>query len=167
MMKKQWSGHTFCVHKIDENRRWNVRKATKLWKHIVFGRYRFFIVFLMHFSMNFGCPGRPRGASKIDFSAIFLDLFARLSLQSCSWGLLGPFRINFSSIFGWFWHDFGSISSRMCCQFAVVLERCPSWIDFGLFSLHAHAFQMFFLTALVKKTVIRATKERVQWMKLY
>ena len=107
--------------KIDENRRRKARKAPKLWKHIVFGRYRFFIVFLMHFSMNFGSPGRPRGASKIDFSATFFDFFARLSLQSCSWGLLGPFRVNISSIFGWFWHDFGSISSRIFCQFAVVL----------------------------------------------
>ena len=107
--------------KIDENRRRKARKAPKLWKHVVFGRYRFFIVFLMHFSMNFGSPGRPRGASKIDFSATFFDFFARLSLQSCSWGLLGPFRVNISSIFGWFWHDFGSISSRIFCQFAVVL----------------------------------------------
>ena len=86
--------------RIDENRRREARKALKLRKHIGFGRNRFFIVFLMHFSMNFGSPGRPRGASKIDCSATFFDFFARLSLQSCSWGLLGPFRVNFSSIFG-------------------------------------------------------------------
>ena len=107
--------------KIVKDRRWKVRKAPKLWKHLVFGRYRFFIVFLMHSSMNFGSPGRPRGVSKIDCSATFFDFFARLSLQSCSWGLLGPFRVNISSISGWFWHDFGSISSRIFCQFAVVL----------------------------------------------
>ena len=128
--------------KIDEHRRRNARKASKLWKHIVFGRYRFFILFLMHFSMNFGSPGRPRGACKMDLSTTFFDFFAGLSLQSCSWGLLGPFWVDISLIFGWFWHNFGSISSCTFCQFAVVLLLLLD--RFGLFSLHAHAFQMFF-----------------------
>ena len=135
--------------KIDENRCRKARKAPKLWKHVVFGRCRFFIVFLMHFSMNFGSPGRPRGASKIDCSATFFDFFARLSLQSCSWGLLGPFRVNFSSIFGWFWHDFGSISSHICCQFAVVL--LPLLDRFWIVFFARARFQMFFLTAFAKK----------------
>ena len=135
--------------KIDENRCRKAQKALKLWKNIFFGMYRFFIVFLMHFSMNFGPPGRLWGIPKIEFSASFFDFFARLSLQSCSWGLLEPFRVNFSSIFGWFWHDFGSISS---CSFDDLLSVCcPSWADLGCFFLHAHAFQMFFLNALVTK----------------
>ena len=93
--------------KIDENRRRKAPKALKLRKNVVFGRHRFLIVFSMHFSMNFGSPRRPRGAPKIDFSAFLFDFFARLSPQSCSWGLLGPFRVNFSSIFGWFGVFFG------------------------------------------------------------
>ena len=85
----------------------------------------------MRFLMNFGSPGRPRGAPEIDFFASFFDFFARLLLQSCSWGLLGPFRVDFSSIFRRFWHDFWSISSRFFV--ALLSVCCASWVDFGSF----------------------------------
>ena len=108
--------------------------------------------------MNFGSPGRPRGAPKIDFFASFFDFFARLSLQSCSWGLLGPFRVDFSSIFRRFWHDFWSISSRFFV--ALLSVCCASWADFGSIIFDR-------TPPLWKKTLIRATKKRVQkdgWM---
>ena len=134
-------------------------KIKKMAKKKLFWGCRFFFVFLMRFWMNFGSPGRPGGAPEIDFFASFFDFFARLLLQSCSWGLLGPFRVDFSTIFRRFWHDFWSISSHFFV--ALLSVCCASWADFGLFFLHAHAFQMFFWLPLWKKTLIRATKERV------
>ena len=119
-------------------------------KKKLFWGCRFFIVFLMRFLMNFGSPGRPRGAPKIDFFASFFDFFARLSLQSCSWGLLGPFRVDFSSIFRRFWHDFWSISSRFFV--ALLSVCCASWADFGSIIFDR-------TPPLWKKTLIRATKK--------
>ena len=95
----------------------------------------------------------PGGVSKIDFSASFFDFFARLSLQSCSWGLLGPFRVDFSSIFRRFWHDFWSISSRFFV--ALLSVCCASWADFGSIIFDR-------TPPLWKKTLIRATKKRFQ-----
>ena len=103
--------------------------------------------------MNFGSPGRPRGASKIDCSATFFDFFARLSLQSCSWGLLRPFRVDFSSIFRRSWHDFWSISSRFFV--ALLSVCCASWADFGSIIFDR-------TPPLWKKNLLRATKKRVQ-----
>ena len=110
----------------------------------------------MHFSVNFGSPGRPRRAPEIDFFASFFDFFARLSLQSCSWGLLGPFRVDFSSIFRRFWHDFWSISSRFFV--ALVSVCCASWADFGSIIFDR-------TPPLWKKTLIRATKKKVLYIK--
>ena len=118
-------------------------KTCRFWKVPFF--HRFFNAFFDEFWVSWASPG----ASKIDCSANFFDFFARLSLQSCSWGLLGPFRVNFSSIFGWFWHDFGSISSHICCQFAVVL--LPLLDRFWIVFFARARFQMFFLTAFAKK----------------
>ena len=132
--------------KIQKKRLWKIWKIRKMANKKLFWGYRFFIVFLMRFLMNFGSPGRPRGAPKIDFFASFFDFFARLSLQSCSWGLLGPFRVDFSSILVRFLVDFFSLF----CRFAVGLLRILGrfWIDY------------FDRTPpLWKETLIRATKK--------
>ena len=133
----------------------SIAKKYRFWKVPFF--HRFFNAFFDEFWVSWASPG----ASKIDCSANFFDFFARLSLQSCSWGLLGPFRVNFSSIFGWFWHDFGSISSHICCQFAVVLLPLLDrfWI---VFFARARFSNVLFDRLREKKTLIRATKKRVQ-----
>ena len=148
MIRKWWSGHPFWVPKsMKIDARWpekllNCENISFL-EGTVFSSF-----FLMHFSMNFGSPGRPRGASKFNFSANFFDLFARLSLQSCSWGLLGPFRVNISSIFGGIWHDFVTISYlfSICCR-----SVAPLGPILDCFLCTRTLFKWFFLTALVNR----------------
>ena len=115
-----------------------------------FLRVTFFHRFLNSFFDEFWVSWASPGASKIDCSATFFDFFARLSLQSCSWGLLGPFRVDFSSIFRRFWHDFWSISSRFFV--ALLSVCCASWADFGSIIFDR-------TPPLWKKTLIRATKK--------
>ena len=119
-------------------------KTCRFWKVPFF--HRFFNAFFDEFWVSWASPG----ASKIDCSATFFDFFARLSLQSCSWGLLGPFRVDFSSIFRRFWHDFWSISSRFFV--ALLSVCCAFWVDFGSIIFDR-------TPPLWKKTLIRATKK--------
>ena len=128
--------------RIDENRRREARKALKLRKNIVFGRNRFFIVFLMHFSMNFGSPGRPRGRPKSTVPLLFSTFLLACRFRAApgvSWD-------RFGSIFHRFSVDFGTILVDFLSFFFVNLLSfcCPSWANFGLFFLHAHAFKCSF-----------------------
>ena len=116
--------------KIDENRRRKTRKAPKLQKNIVFGRYRFFIVFSMNSSMNFGSPGRPRGAPEIDFFAsfsIFLRACCFRAAPGVSWDRFGSifhgFSVDFGTIFGRFLVDFLSLGRRSVAHLGPILDR--------------------------------------------
>ena len=134
---------------IDENRCRNARKAPKLWKHVVFGRYRFFIVFLMHFSMNFGSPGRPRGRPKSTVPLIFSTFLLACPFRAApgvSWDRFGSIFHRFSVDFGTILVDFSSFFFVNLLSFC-----CPSWANFGLFFLHAHAFKCSFWPPSRKK----------------
>ena len=105
--------------RIDENRRREARKALKLRKNIVFGRNRFFIVFLMHFSMNFGSPGRPRGRPKSTVPLIFSTFLLACRFRAApgvSWD-------RFWSIFHRFSTDFGTIFDRFLLAFLTICCR--------------------------------------------
>ena len=149
--------------RIDENRRREARKALKLRKNIVFGRNRFFIVFLMHFSMNFGSPGRPRGRPKSTVPLIFSTFLLACRFRAApgvSWDRFGSifhrFSVDFGTILAWFFLVF-------FCQFAVVLLPILGqfWI---VFFCTRTLSNVLFDRLREKKTLIRATKKRVQWM---
>ena len=129
IIKKWRSGHPFWdpeSMKIDAGspeKRLNCAKKCRFWKIPFFDR--FFDAFFHEFCV----PWASRGGSQNRLFRFFFRLLARPSLQSCSWGLLGPFRIHFSLIFGWFWHNCCSISSRLFVDLLSIC--CPSWADFG------------------------------------
>ena len=94
-------------------------------------------------------PGRPGSVPKSLIFRIFSNFLLACRFRAApgvSWD-------RFGSIFHRFSVDFGTILGRFPLIFVVNLLSfcCPSWTDFGLFFLHAHAFQMFFLTAFAKK----------------
>ena len=96
-----------------------------------------------------GLLGRPGNVPK---SLIFF-IFSTVLLACRFRAAPGVSWDRFGSIFHRFSVDFGTILGRFPLIFVVNLLSfcCPSWTDFGLFFLHAHAFQMFFLTAFAKK----------------
>ena len=126
--------------KIDENRRRKAPKALKLRKNVVFGRHRFFIVFSMHFSMNFGSPRRARGGSQ---NRLFRDFFRFFLRGRPFWSISGdsgPILVDF----GLFWVDF-------LCFFEVNFQM-----------KHCSDIRLFYPNfSFCRVTLIRATDEHL------
>ena len=131
--------------KIDENRRRKARKASKLWKQFAFGRYRFFIVFWIHFSMNFGSPGDVQNRLFHYFFRLFCSPVASELLLGSPGTVSGQYFIDFRLILARFWLDFFAFF----CQFAVVL--LPLLDRFWIVFFARARFSIFFWPPLRKK----------------
>ena len=91
---------------------------------------RCLIAFLIHVSMNFGSPGRPRGRPKSTVPLIFSTFLLACRFRAApgvSWDRFGSifhrFSVDFGTIFGPFLLAFLSLCCRSVAHLGPILDR--------------------------------------------
>ena len=119
-------------------------KTCRFWKVPFF--HRFFNAFFDEFWVSWASPGGVQNRLFRYFFRLFCSPVASELLLGSPGTVSGQFFIDFRLILAPFWLDFFSFFFVNLLSFC-----CPSWANFGLFFLHAHAFKCSFWPPSRKK----------------